>query len=113
MDKDNDIKVWLYDISVAISNIEDFLPEQRIFLEFQKDLKTKMAVQRCVEIIGEAMSRILKVNPEISITSARKIVNVRNTVIHGYDKIDDETIWNIVINHLPILKSEVEKLLKQ
>ena len=112
MDKDNDIKVWLYDISVAISNIENFLPEQRIFAEFCKDLKTKHAVERNIEIIGEAMNRILKVNPEISISSSRKIVDTRNVVIHNYEKITNETIWAIVINYLPKLKQEVDNLLK-
>jgi uncharacterized protein with HEPN domain len=115
MDNKIDINVltWLEDISVAIENIENFLPEKRVFKDYQKDLKTKFAVERNIEIVGEAMSRILKIYEEIPITDARKIVNTRNWVIHGYEKILDETIWSIVINHLPTLKAEVKKLIAE
>jgi len=111
---DNDIKIWLYDISVAIDEIESFFSDRpKIFAEFINDLRTKRAVERNIEIIGEAMNRILKERPETPITNARKIVDTRNVVIHNYEKISDETIWTIVINHLPLLKSEVEELLKK
>jgi len=56
----DEIKVWLKDIVKAIEEIETFLPSPRNFSEFQKDLKTKRAVERNIEILGEAMSRILK-----------------------------------------------------
>ncbi len=58
------------------------------------------------------MNQILKINPEIHITSARKIVNTRNLVIHSYDSLDKEILWGIVIKHLPILKQEVELMLQ-
>jgi uncharacterized protein with HEPN domain len=92
--------------------IYDFLPDKRDFFAFQKDLKTKKAVERNIKIIGEAFSRILKVNPEIGISNARKIVNTRNRVIHSYDNISDEIIWTIVVRELPILEIEVDELLK-
>ena len=110
---DKNILIWLEDIRLAIVNIESFLPEKRSFSEFQKDLKTRMAVERSIEIIGEAMNRILKQNPTIKITNARKIVDARNSIIHGYERIDQTVIWAIVIKHLPILKTEVEKLLTE
>jgi 4a-hydroxytetrahydrobiopterin dehydratase len=68
----------------------------------------RKAVERNLEIIGEAMRRILKEDPTFQITSARKIIDLRNQVIHGYDVIDDGNIWSIIINHLPKLKTEVE-----
>ncbi len=108
---DNDIRMWLYDISTAIANINSFLPEKRIFEEFCRDLKTRQAVERNIEIIGEAMNRILKIYPEITITNARKIVDTRNRFIHGYESISEDVIWRIVINDLPALKIEIEKLL--
>lgn len=46
-----EIKVWLEDIEKAITEIKDFLPEPKNFLEFQKDIKTKRAVERNIEII--------------------------------------------------------------
>jgi uncharacterized protein with HEPN domain len=57
------------------------------------------------------MSRILKKDETIQISSARKLVDVRNRIIHGYDSVSDDIIWGIVIRHLPILKAETEKLL--
>ena len=60
-----EIKVWLEDIDRAIEEINTFLPEKRVFSIFQQDLKTKRAIERNIEIIGEAMNRILSVNPDI------------------------------------------------
>jgi uncharacterized protein with HEPN domain len=57
------------------------------------------------------MSRILKLEPEIIISNSRKIVDARNKIIHGYDEISDDVIWGIVVNNLPVLKTEVENLL--
>ena len=57
------------------------------------------------------MSRILKLEPEIIISNSRKIVDARNKIIHGYDEISDDVIWGIVVNNLPVLKTEVESLL--
>lgn len=58
------------------------------------------------------MNRILKISPDIPFTSARRIVNTRNYLIHGYDSLREDLIWAIVINHLPLLKSEVAHLLE-
>jgi len=62
--------------------------------------------------MGEAMNQVLKINPDIPITAARKIVDTRNFVIHAYDSLKPDILWGIVINHMPLLKKEVENLLK-
>lgn len=62
--------------------------------------------------MGEAMNQVLKIVPGIAITSARKVVDTRNFVIHAYDSLKPDILWGIVINHLPLLKAEVEELLK-
>jgi len=72
----------------------------------------RRAIEREFEIIGEAMKRIEKLDSGISISGKRQIVSLRNRVIHGYDKIDDELIWGIIVRHLPSLKIEVDKLLE-
>ena len=111
---DNDIKTWLFDILSSINEIESYYVETpKIFEVFQNDLRTKRAVERNIEIIGEAMSRILKVESKIEISNSRKIVDVRNRIIHGYDSVSDDVIWGIVIRNLPILQKEVEELLKE
>ena len=109
---DNDIKTWLKDIEQAISEINSFIPEVKNFKDFQKDLKTKRAVERNIEIIGEAMTRILKAEPNIEISDTRKIVDTRNRIIHGYDTVSEDVLWGIIIRNLPTLDKEVKKLLK-
>ncbi len=107
-----DIKACLKDIEQAIDEVYEFLPKERNFFAFQKDLKTRKAVERNIEIIGEAMDRILKADPKIQITDSRKIVDTRNRIIHGYDVVSEDVIWLIVTKSLPILEQEVKKLLK-
>ena len=111
---DNDIKTSLYDILSSINEIESYYVETpKIFEIYQNDLKTKRAVERNIEIIGEAMSRILKQDNKIKISNSRKIVDVRNRIIHGYDSVSDDVIWGIVVKNLPVLQLEVEKLLNE
>lgn len=106
-----EIKTWLFDINTAIQEIETFISDFDSFPAFQNDLKTKRAVERNLEIIGEAMNRIILKNETILLSNARKIIDTRNRIIHGYDTISNEIIWSIVKNHLPTLKQEVETLL--
>jgi uncharacterized protein with HEPN domain len=109
---DNDIKAWLYDILNAIMEIDSFFNDSsKEFSKYQSDLRTKRAVERNVEIIGEALSRILKRDETIVISNSRKIVDTRNRIIHGYDSVSDDVIWGIVIRHLPILQTEIQELL--
>ena len=101
-----------YDILNAINEIESFIADSpKDFSTYQNDLKTRRAVERNIEIICEAMNRIIQRDAFIEFTNSRKIVDTRNRIIHGYDSVSDDIIWAIVISHLPILKLEVEKLL--
>jgi uncharacterized protein with HEPN domain len=109
---EHEIKACLKDIEQAIIEIYEFLPKERNFFEFQKDLKTRKAVERNIEIIGEAMDRLLKIDPNIQISDSRKIVDTRNRIIHGYDVVSNDVIWLIVNKSLPILEKEIKKLLK-
>jgi uncharacterized protein with HEPN domain len=109
--KRHNIDKSLRDILTAIEYIEDFLGPKRDYNVYLQNKLLQSGVERQLEITGEAINRILKIDPEIPIQSARKVVNLRNHVIHGYDKIENETIWAVVVRHLPPLKAEVERLL--
>ncbi|OYU85750.1 MAG: hypothetical protein CFE24_00665 [Flavobacterium sp. BFFFF2] len=102
---------YLADILESIQCIDDFTGPTKQFNNFEKSKMMQAAVERHVEIIGEATKKLLEINPTIPITNARKIVNTRNKIAHGYDEIELAEIWNIVINHLPVLKKEVQFLL--
>ena len=102
----------LRDIDDSIDAINGFLNRcPRRFDAFCADDMFRAAVLYHIAIIGEAVNNILKLDPEITITAARKIVNTRNYIIHGYDSLDNEILWSIVINHLPKLKAEIASLL--
>ena len=105
------INGWLEDIDRSIDEIYDFLPEERNFFKFEKDLKTKKAVERNLEIIGEALNNILKIVPDINISDSRNIVDTRNRIIHGYDRVSADILWLIISKSLPVLQKEVKALL--
>lgn len=85
---DNEIKTWLFDILQSINEIDSYYENKpKIFAEFVNDIKTKRAVERNLEIIGEAVNRILKTEPDFEIENAKKIIGTRNRIVHGYDNI--------------------------
>ena len=111
---DERIEKWLYDIRLAIAEIESFFEgKPKSFEDYKGNQLLKRGVERNLEIIGEAMNRILERDPAFleKINEARSIVGLRNQIIHSYDNISDENIWSIVVNHLPKLKSDVNRLL--
>ena len=76
-------------------------------------LEQKRRVERNIEIIGEAINIILKKEDTISISNSRKLVDFRNRMIHGYNRVSVEIIWGVVIIYLPILQNEIELLLEE
>lgn len=111
---DERILKWLFDIKMAIDEIDSYFEnEQKDFFKYRNNLMLKRAVERDLEIIGEAINRIITRDKdfETKITNTRAIIDLRNQVIHAYDNISDENIWSILINHLPKLKSEIDNLI--
>ena len=109
---DKEIKTWLFDIKTSIEENESYFRDSGKKYElFVNDIRTKRAVERNLEIIGEAVNRILDKDDSVKITNARKIVDNRNRIIHGYNSVSDNVIWGILIRYIPKLKEEVIKLL--
>ncbi len=105
------IQAHLNDIMEAIEDIDSFIGSEKLFDQFVNNKMLISAVERKIEIIGEAMSRIKRDAPELIIENQRAIISFRNRVIHAYDSIDKEVVWAVIINHLPKLKLEVGKLI--
>jgi uncharacterized protein with HEPN domain len=103
----HEIKKYFFDIQVSIDSINDYLGPEKDFFKYQNNKLLRRGIEREIEIIGEAMSKILKLEPDIKIQNARQIVDTRNWVIHGYDKVDDVVIWGVVSKNLPELKKEI------
>lgn len=107
-----EIQKYLFDIQTSIDSINEYLSDKRDFNHYLNNKLLRRGIERELEIIGEAANRILKIDSDIKIDNAQKIVDLRNWVIHGYDKIDDVIIWGILSKQLPLLKIQVDNLLK-
>ncbi|MFY8188094.1 MAG: DUF86 domain-containing protein [Flavobacterium sp.] len=112
---DERILKWLYDVKICIDEIDGFFNnDEKDFFKYKSNLMLKRAVERNLEIIGEAINRIIKRDPSFveKINQAKAIIGLRNHVIHVYDNVSDENIWSILTLHLPELKVEVEELIE-
>ena len=106
---DENIVKLLFDIKIAIDEIDSFLEnESKTFENYRKNTLLKRGIERNLEIIGEATNRILKIDSNFEIENSKRIIGLRNQIIHAYDNISDENIWSIIINHIPKLKLEIE-----
>ena len=104
----------LQDILNAIEELESyFIGYPLRFDIFDKDMLRIAAVERKTEIMGEAINRILKYNPEITLPNGRDVINTRNRIIHGYDSVETEFLWSLVIRHIPQLKADVINLINE
>ncbi len=102
----------LTDIKVAIDSIDYHLQSKRDFDEYKENKTIRRAVERELEIIGEAISKLNKINPQIPISYKRLIIDLRNKVIHAYDNVNDIIIWKVINKDIPLLLEEVKGLLK-
>ena len=100
-------KKFLSDISTSIELIESFTKDLKSFADYQRDLKTKSAVERQLGIIGEAVNKFLRESEGNALKNASQIISLRNRLIHSYDTVDDAIIWSILTRHLRPLKDEV------
>ncbi len=107
------IKKYLFDIDKAIKSIDKYLNHERDFESFKDQKLIRRAVEREFEIIGEAVNKLLKIEEAPSLQNARRIVDLRNFIIHAYDQVDPEILWSIILKNLPQLEKEVEELLNK
>ena len=105
--------MYLLDISNSIDSIFEYLGEERNFKFYESNKLLRRAVERELEIIGEATNRIIKINPNLDISDSRRIVDLRNWVIHAYNNVDNVIIWGIINKDLPLLKKQVSNLLEK
>lgn len=100
------------DVLTACEEVESFFEGKKIFANFQTDILRQRAVERNVEIMGEAINLLLKHDPSVALPNAKAIIGTRNRVIHAYDNVTPEFLWSLVINHIPKLHQDVAELLK-
>jgi uncharacterized protein with HEPN domain len=105
-------KKLLYDVLESARSIRGWCTT-RTFAEYESDRQFRRAVEREFEIIGEALGRLTIADSDTaeSIDELPRIVGFRNRIIHGYDTIDDATVWGVIEGHLPSLLEQVQNLL--
>lgn len=83
--------------------------------DYEADLLLRSGVERQLMIVGEALNRLMKIEPAIAsrITAVRQIIGFRNVLVHGYDVIRDREVWKILEDDLPALTREVDALLQK
>jgi uncharacterized protein with HEPN domain len=106
-----EVKKWIFDILTSIDSIQEYTLTIESLEAYQNNKLVKRAVERELEIIGEAVKRIKVIDPEFPISNSKEIIGTRNWVIHAYDNVDDTIIWGIVTNYLDLLRSELSPYL--
>jgi uncharacterized protein with HEPN domain len=106
-----EISKYLFDVKEAVDSIGEYLGNKHDFNIYLNNKLLRRGVERELGIIGEAISKLIKIDPDIRISNPRRIIDLRNWVIHGYDKVDDVIIWGIITRDIPILKAEIDKLM--
>lgn len=99
------------DVLLNANTIQEFV-KGHDFESYRRDTKTRLAVERSFEIIGEALNRIKKIDEEIldSIRDYRSIISFRNILAHGYDHIEDRIVWGIIESDLNTLVEDIKRL---
>lgn len=107
-----EVRKHLFDVLEAIKEIESYVQGLDCF-RFLTHGMAQAAVERKFEIIGEALNRLQRIDPNVfaRTTDAQRILGFRNILAHGYDVVDHAIVWDIIANHLSILKTEVASLL--
>jgi len=105
-------KKFLYDIRKAGELLAEFA-EDKTLSDYLADAFLRSAVERQFEIIGEALSQAIKLEPDLAnaISEAKRIISFRNILIHGYAAVSNEVVWEVLQKDLPTLRRQVNELL--
>jgi uncharacterized protein with HEPN domain len=102
---------YILDVESVIEEIEAIKEKTaNNFHNFSTDIIIQRAVERDLEIIGEAIRKIIDIKPTVEITSSKNIIGLRNIISHAYDSVEPEMLWGIIQNNIPVLAREIEDL---
>lgn len=103
----------LQDILNAINELEEvFTDYPKRYEIFEKDKLRRRSVERLTEIMGEAMTRIRKHDPNFEVPNARGVIATRNRLIHSYENVEPSFLWSLIIRHIPQLKQDIQKIIE-
>lgn len=107
-----EVKKLLEDIRQACERILEFT-EGKGLSDYTGDTLLRSGVERQFEIVGEALNRLAKAEPDVAdqIRHHRRVISFRNILIHGYDVVEDPVVWDVITSDLPALYEQVRNLL--
>jgi uncharacterized protein with HEPN domain len=105
---------YLYDVQKACRLLSSFVAG-KTFEDYVADVLLRSGVERQLIIVGEALNRLMKIEGIMasSVTDARQIIAFRNILVHGYDVVQNNVVWEILENDLSALTREVDLLLER
>src|SRR5208337_2062793 len=106
-------KKYLYDIASAAALVKEFIGGSN-FADYTSDAMLRSAVERQLEIVGEALAQLARTDPATAsqISEYQRIIAFRNILIHGYADIDHRIVWNVLKLKLPTVRRQAEAFLK-
>ena len=107
-----DLRVYLWDALTAADHIIDFT-RGKIGEDYKDDLLLRSAVERQFEIIGEALNQLTRVSPDLAtqVPELARIIVFQNIIVHGYAIVDNDIVWGVVQDDLPVLRDALQRLL--
>lgn len=108
-----DARAYLWDVRDAADRVAEFV-DQVDLEQYRTNAMVRSAVERQLEIIGEALNQLSSVEPEAAakIPELRQTVGLRNILIHGYATVDDALVWQTARTNVPALRARVDELLQ-
>ncbi len=105
---------YLYDVLESCNALLEFV-RGKTLEDYNRELLLRSGVERQLMIVGEAMNQAYKQDTRLSesISQIRRIINLRNIIVHGYAAVENETVWGILQDDVVTLKKEVEELLRE
>jgi uncharacterized protein with HEPN domain len=102
----------LFDAHLAAAKV-GAITRSLSFDDYEASELTRLAVERLLEIVSEALGAALREDPELEdrYPDLRRAVSLRNRIIHGYDDVNDQAIWDIVQTNIPTLTSQLVSIL--
>jgi uncharacterized protein with HEPN domain len=109
-----DLRVFLWDAIEAANDIQEFVKGATAD-DYSRNPMLKAAVERKLEIIGEALRQASRYFPnvEVRIANCQQIIAFRNRLIHGYSVVSDALVWDVIESDLPKLKKDAQVLLQE
>lgn len=102
---------YILDIESVIDEIASIKQKtENDYQNFIDDIILQRAIERHLQIIGEAVRKITEIDPTLQITASKNIIGLRNIITHAYDTVEPEMLWGIIQKNIPVLAEEIQKI---